>query len=850
MNFVIWNSRGTGSRTFPGLVRDIKHRHNVDFLALIETRQSGEKANEIIKKLGFDGVECVEASGFSGGIWCLWRKERIMVSVLGKHRQFIHLRINRGVQEWLFTVVYGSLAFNSRRQLWESLTTIGANVDLPWAVAGDFNAFLFDYEKHGGRSGGSRPDQGFRDWVDNCAMMDMGFTGSRYTWRRSEVSIRLDRIMVSQNWKLMFPEAAVVHLPCFKSDHNPLWLRFYPSVNSQYRHDRPFRFLAAWVTHESFLNVVLWNGDKTNGFRPSRGIRQGDPISPYIFVLCMERLAHLIQEKVSRGRWKPIGLGRTGPKVSHLFFADDLILFAEASMNQVEVVKDCINNFCISSGQKVNADKTRVFFSRNVSFLGGGTLSNALGFTSTNDLGKYLGVPLIHGLLRHKYGCGDDVLPRVSAGSNPSRLWQGIVKNWGHIENGIQWRIGNGNRIKFWSDGWIPKCDKLCNLALGPIPEIELTASVSSFTTPSGGWDWQRFDYMLPDNVCLRIASIVPPSSSMGEDTPIWRHSRDGKFSVESCYNAVNGVIYGSRGNVWNSIWKLNVPQRVRSSMWLCANNKLLTNVERCKRQISDSSVCDCCGGASEDVIHALRDCDKVRDIWLRLVKPRHWPEFFHSELRDWISMNLNRNLGVFDNSWKDVFATTCWSVWRWRNEQLFQHKDGIPSDPRPESIWVKVNVDGAVSRDSSERASCGGVVRNHEGHFVLGFNKSLGSCDVLTAELWGVRLGLEMAWELGLRKVVIELDSLCAHQLIHAQVQELHPCATLVTAIHQLMTRNWDVHIHHVLRDANQVADFFAGCASHATLNLMKFDHPPTDAVHLLNADAEGTGSLRFISA
>ena len=55
---------------------------------------------------------------------------------------------------------------------------------------------------------------------------------------------------------------------------------------------------------------ILWNGEPTDVFSPSRGIRQGDPLSPYIFVLCVERLAHGIEMAVRTGKWKPIKLGR------------------------------------------------------------------------------------------------------------------------------------------------------------------------------------------------------------------------------------------------------------------------------------------------------------------------------------------------------------------------------------------------------------------------------------------------------------------------------------------------------------------------------------------------------------
>ena len=142
---------------------------------------------------------------------------------------------------------------------------------------------------------------------------------------------------------------------------------------------------------------TLWNGEPMEAFYPSRGIRQGDPLSPYLYVICMERLTHLIEREVQMGSWRPLRASRYGPALSNLAFADDLILFGDASLEQAETMKKCLDTFCATSGSKVSLSKSKIYFSPNTNAQTREAVCRSLDMEATTDMGMYLGVPTIQG---------------------------------------------------------------------------------------------------------------------------------------------------------------------------------------------------------------------------------------------------------------------------------------------------------------------------------------------------------------------------------------------------------------------------------------------------------------------
>lgn len=137
------------------------------------------------------------------------------------------------------------------------------------------------------------------------------------------------------------------------------------------------------------LMQIVWNGSLTEGFKPRRGIRQGCPLSPYLFVPCMERLGHLVHKEVEDNSQRPISITKNGPSSLHLFFANDLFLFMEVDVNQTRMVRKVLDVFGAVSGHKVNANKIEVLFSKNVRPLEKDGICSILRFIETNDLGFF-----------------------------------------------------------------------------------------------------------------------------------------------------------------------------------------------------------------------------------------------------------------------------------------------------------------------------------------------------------------------------------------------------------------------------------------------------------------------------
>jgi hypothetical protein len=142
---------------------------------------------------------------------------------------------------------------------------------------------------------------------------------------------------------------------------------------------------------------VLVNFGKVGPIYPGRGLRQGDPLSPYLFILVTEGLTALIKQSVSQGDLHSVKICRGAPSVSHLLFADECFLLCRSNLDETSRLMHILKTYEEASGQEINMSKSEVFFSRNLSLAAQEDLSRIMGVRHVLGTGNYLGLPSMIG---------------------------------------------------------------------------------------------------------------------------------------------------------------------------------------------------------------------------------------------------------------------------------------------------------------------------------------------------------------------------------------------------------------------------------------------------------------------
>lgn len=191
---------------------------------------------------------------------------------------------------------------------------------------------------------------------------------------------------------------------------------------------------------------IKLKGSSGGFFNAGRGVMQGDPLSPYLFELCIEALTQLLNRGTDTGRIKYHPNCIKVP-LTDLCFADDLLIFSNASSTSLQGIEEFMESFYIMSWLKVSYNKSENFYFR-VDSSSQQQLANLVGLKVTKQPVRYLGVPLIAGKLRVSdyQPLIDKITSRISSWSSRFLSFAGRLQ----LKDSVLFSITN-----YWSSTFI-----------------------------------------------------------------------------------------------------------------------------------------------------------------------------------------------------------------------------------------------------------------------------------------------------------------------------------------------------------------------------------------------------------
>ncbi|KAM2136540.1 hypothetical protein ACFX1R_006290 [Malus domestica] len=143
---------------------------------------------------------------------------------------------------------------------------------------------------------------------------------------------------------------------------------------------------------------ILINGSPTGYILPKMGLRQEDPLSPFLFLICTEGFSMLIRKGLEQGALHGYKMTPNGTPITHLFFADDSVLFGNATAEEAQGVTDVLKVYARGYGQEINLSKSSIFFGASTSKRTKKKIGETLGIQYKDGFGKYLGLQADFGL--------------------------------------------------------------------------------------------------------------------------------------------------------------------------------------------------------------------------------------------------------------------------------------------------------------------------------------------------------------------------------------------------------------------------------------------------------------------
>ncbi|GKV06313.1 hypothetical protein SLEP1_g18214 [Rubroshorea leprosula] len=388
----------------------------------------------------------------------------------------------------------------------------------------------------------------------------------------------------------------------------------------------------------------------TEEFKVEKGLRQGDPLSPFLFLMIGEGLNGLVQKAVTEGLFRGVEIGRKGLESSLLQFADDTIIMGKADTENVFMVKTILRWFELMSGLRINFSKSSIYgYNVPVRWVEGSAGMLRCGVGKSPFI--YLGLP-------------------VDGNSGRTKLWEPLINKF-------------QAKLTVW---------KAASLSFGGrLTLLNSECKISDMGVCEGDkWHWdmewrrERIGREKDEEEKLREGLERLQLKKRVEDRWRWTHDSEGRYGVKKAYDflAPTECVIDEQ---WSKlIWCKLVPSKVSFFGWRLCLDRLPTKWNLRKRGVplqEEELKCVLCKDKVEEVNHLFSMCKEVWIFWVELLQ---W----------WgmVTVMPNNALSVADIFVNDlgriigkemgacIFLVAAWYLWYWRNNEVFNNgrKEGV----------------------------------------------------------------------------------------------------------------------------------------------------------------------------
>eukprot|EP00253_Pinus_taeda_P035953 PITA_35953 len=489
------------------------------------------------------------------------------------------------------------------------------------------------------------------------------------------------------------------------------------------------RWIMSLITSPQFS--ILINGIPSRPFKPSRGIRQGDPLSPFLFILMVEGLGRHIKNALLSRQIKGLSVHNT-PANSHQRFVDDTMLFGYPSVQEASRFKALLNDFSEASGTDVNCSKSQIFFFHTPPSVKT-TVTRILGFPSASLPSKYLGAPLVTSTIKHS--TWQSLLEKLESRLN---LWthrtlnlvsrvvliksvlqamplymfsslaapKWVLKQIRNLQRSFMWGSTTTNRkwaLVKWTTVCMPKNKGGIGLRDPEHSNTIMGAKIwwQWVTNPDKPWAklWTaKYANNRPQEDLVRFTPTDKGSLEVelrkrniryneGNDILRWGYHPKGSYSPSEAYKILHNR-NAPIDTIWSKIWELDSWPKVSHFLWLVGHKRILTWDKLRRRNFQGPSYCHNCKHNEETLQHLLDACPLANQLWekvsFRCQRQCRKENDIINSLRQWPQRPYKSEL--LNRLWNILPGLILWSIWKERNKRIFKNQCS-----QIEDIWKRL---------------------------------------------------------------------------------------------------------------------------------------------------------------